>query len=213
MYLIFDRLSATVVGGVVILMLFTIQTRIQSNTVESTIMYGAKKQTLNFAEVLERDLSNAGYLSVPGDAGILSHSNVTSGTKVLTDSLEFWGSDKTGNRTRVRYLLQPTIVTRIDGEDTQLYRMDRYELIAGTWKPSGASMSTLSDFRIDLLDSGNNGVINRVDARRLRVRFENAVVSQRMIDGDGSDRGLYLNKLRWGITLSPKGLAMQTFQS
>ncbi len=212
MHLIFDKLTATIVGGIVVLMLFTIQSRIQSNTVESTIMYGAKKQTLNFAEILERDLSNAGYLTVPGDEGILSHTNAVVGTRVQTMMLEFWGSDEAGARTRIRYRLEPSFTAHIDGTETQLYRLTREENKAGVWTPNGASMSTLSSFRVDLLDSGNNGVVNRIDARKLRVRFENAVVSQRMAERDGTDRGLYLKTLRWGITLSPQGLRMQAYQ-
>ncbi|MDX1740554.1 MAG: hypothetical protein R3178_04635 [Rhodothermales bacterium] len=212
MHFIFDKLTSTLVGGVVVLMLITIQARIQSNTVESTIMYTAKKQTLSFAEVLERDLANAGYLSVPGDEGILDHSNQTIDGRSLTTQFEFWGSDAAGARTRIRYRLAPSSRARIDDVDTQLYELLREEYQSGVWVPNGASMSTLTEFRVDLLDSGNNGVVNHLDARKLRIRFENAVVSQRMIDGDGSDRGLHLQSLRWGITLAPRGLAMQAYQ-
>ncbi len=211
MHFIFDKMTATIVGGIVLMMLFMLQTRIQSNTIESTIMYAAKKQTLSFAETLERDFANAGYLSVPGDEAILAHSNKNDGTTSLTDTLEFWGADAAGLRTRVRYTLVPVDTVSIQGVKEQLYRVERFEHDGFGWTSTGASMPSITEFRVDLLDSANNGVVDRRDARKLRVRFENAVVGQRM-QGDDRLTPIYLRKLRWGITLSPRGLSMQTFQ-
>lgn len=212
MYFIFDNLTASIVGGIVLMMLFGIQSRIQSNTVESTIMYAAKNQTLQFAELLERDLSNAGYLSTPGDQSILRHATRNSGGTVTTDTLEFWGSDGNGLRTRVRYVLDKTSSATIDGETVQLYQVNRYENNIIGWKNAGASLPTLTEFRIDLLDSANNGVVDIADARKMRVRFEAAVVGGRLKDTGGNTESTFLRTLRWGVTLSPKGLALQSFQ-
>ncbi len=212
MYFIFDNLTASIVGGIVLMMLFGIQSRIQSNTVESTIMYAAKNQTLQFAELLERDLSNAGYLSTPGDQAILRHATRNTSGEITTDTLEFWGSDGSGLRTRVRYVLEKTKTATIDGEFVQLYQVNRYENNMLAWKTAGASLPTLTEFRIDLLDSANNGVVSIADARKIRVRFEAAVVGGRLKDTGGNSESTFLRTLRWGVTLSPKGLALQSYQ-
>ncbi len=212
MHLIFDKMTATLVGAIVLVMLFGLQSRIQSNTVESTIMYAAKKQTLAFAEILERDLSNAGYLTTPGEKAILAFSNRIEAGRSLTDTLEFWGSDAAGDRVRIRYALETAGSSIREGVSVPLYRVSRYEEDYGMWKLAGASMSTLTAFRVDLLDSGNNGVIDTSDARKIRVRFENAIVGHQARDRDGRTGNIFLQRLRWGVTLSPRGLALQEFQ-
>lgn len=212
MYIIFDKMTATLVGTIVLVMLIGLQSRIQSNTVESTIMYAAKKQTLAFAEILERDLSNAGYLTTPGETAVLAYSNRFEAGRSLTDTLEFWGSDAIGDRVRIRYALEPAGYTVSDGVAVPLYSVARYENNLGIWKLSGASMPTLTAFRVDLLDSGSNGVVDVADARKMRVRFENAIVGHQTKDSDGRSGNVFLRRLRWGVTLSPRGLAQQAFQ-
>ncbi len=199
MIFLYDHLIALLVGSVIFLMLFTIQRRAQQENVEQAMINVAKKQTLEFADVLERDLSNAGYATAPGQGGLTAYHMRADG---VTDTLAFWGSDAAGTQIEVRYVVSVVDTATIEGETLPLFEMQRFRRNGGLWVRDGASPSTLTHFSVTLLDE-NNLVTGPADARQLQVRVTNAVFPH--IGPDEYLRGH--RQLHWAITLTPSSLA------
>lgn len=202
-----DRIIAGVVGLAVITILIGLLFRMQEKTVENTNLYTANSQTLNFGEVLERDLGNAGFGIGPGDQGILAFNNVVHGSVTITDTLIFRGVGNGGGSALVRYLTLPVDSALVEGQKLPTYRVSRQEDLGAGWIESGASPSSLIDFRIELLDLANN-VSTPLNARKLRVRMVNAVPVN--VGNQGENRTM--EQVHWGITLTPSGLALGDFQ-
>ena len=115
MQLILDKMAATIVSAIVFIILFSLQVRVQSNSAGETVSYMAKKHTLNFAEILERDLANAGFMTAPGQQAVLGYSNSVVNGVTITDSLEFWGMGNAGTQARIRYVARNIDSTYADG--------------------------------------------------------------------------------------------------
>ena len=199
MLFLYDHFLALLVGSVIILMLFMIQVRAQQENIEQAMINAAKKQTLELADALERDLANAGYATAPSQPGITAYSMRADG---VTDTLAFWGSDAAGTQIEVRYVVSVVDTVTIEGETLPLFEMQRFQRNGGPWVHDGGSPPTLTHFSVTLLDE-NNLVTGQADARQLQVRVTNAVFPH--IGPDDYLRGY--RQLRWGIMLTPASLA------
>ena len=192
-----DRIVAVIVSAIIVLMGFSVQQRAQQTSVGSAMLYTGKKQTLELADLLERDLANVGYETVPGQDAITDY--------VVTDEnllrLQFFGSDATGNQIEIRYDLVFADTVGIGAEQVPLYELQRSEKTGGVWAYAGGSPATLTRFYVDLL-SETNTVVPREEARRIRVWLENAVMPEASM-GEMM-KGFRL--LRWSITLDPTNL-------
>lgn len=210
MTLILDNISATIVAGVLFMMIFALQIRVQTNSVEETLYYEAKRATLSFAGTLERDLVNAGFRSTPGDSVITGHSNYVDGdSSLVTTSFTFWGLGSDGTRTLIRYSSTPTDSVMVREGFAAAYRVERHEHVGGIWRMTGASPSTLVRFEIELLDQ-NDFTTTMAEARKFRIRLSNAVGGNTMRRAGSAQR--VAHELRWGITLAPVGLKQQSYQ-
>ena len=192
-----DRIVAVIVSAIIVLMGFSVQQRAQQTSVGSAMLYTGKKQTLELADLLERDLANVGYEVPPGQDAITDYS-------VLDENLlrlQFFGSDATGNQIEIRYDLVFADTVGIGAEQVPLYELQRSEKTGGVWAYAGGSPATLTRFYVDLL-SETNTVVPREEARRIRVWLENAVMPEASM-GELM-KGFRL--LRWSITLSPTNL-------
>ena len=197
MIAIYDHLVAILVGSVIILLLFNVQQRTQKSSVERTMMYMAKMNTLDLASFLERDLMNAGFNTPPIETGILHHDTIDG----VTDSLVFWGVGAGGTRARIAYGVSAVDSAVIAGETVPLFELRRYERQGANFVRVGGSAPTLTGFEITLLTSGNIPT-DVSTARKLKIRLSNAVLPD---FGDGTHLSGY-RRLFWGITLSPPGL-------
>ena len=192
-----DRIVAVIVSAIIVLMGFSVQQRAQQTSVGSAMLYTGKKQTLELADLLERDLANVGYEVPPGQDAITDYS-------VLDENLlrlQFFGSDATGTQIEIRYDLVSADTASIGAEQVPLYELQRSEKTGGVWAYAGGSPATLTRFYVDLLSETNN-VVPREEARRIRVWLENAVMPEASM-GEMM-KGFRL--LRWSITLSPTNL-------
>ena len=198
MIAIYDHLVAVLVGSVIILLLFNVQQRAQQSSVERTMLYMTKSSTLDLGSYLKRDLMNAGFDTPPVETGILKHNTNADG---LTDTLVFWGVGASGMRTRIAYGASVVDTARIDGQERPLFEMRRYERRGAAFVRSGGSAPTLTQFKVDLLTSGNTPT-DISTARRLRLRLTNAVLPN--FDSDEHLQGY--RQLHWGVTLNPPGL-------
>ncbi len=195
--ILIDRIVAVIISSMVVLMGFSVQQRAQQTSVGSTMLYVGKKQTLELADMLERDLANVGYDIAPDQDAI---TDFIAGPDNL-QRLQFFGSDATGNQIEIRYDLAVVDTVDIGEEQVPLYELQRFEKNGAVWQAAGGSPSTLTRFHVDLL-SENNLSVGKEDARRVRVWLENAVMPE-------SNMGQLMENfrlLRWSITISPTNL-------
>ncbi len=211
MPLIFDKLTAAVVGSVVFLLLFGLQVRVQGARIEGSLVYNAKKQTLNFAQMIERDLANIGYLSTPGDPVVIDQTSIIVDSLELTDKFEFWGLGEAGGRSQIRYAAVAVDSAFVVDQFVPAYRIERFEDSGAGWTMTGASSSHITNFSMQLLDENSNIAVP-TNARQVRVRIGNAVAVNPM-NGRTEHKSLLAGRvMKWGITLAPRGLRLQGYQ-
>ena len=198
MIAIYDHLVAVIVGSVIILLLFNVSQRVQHASIERTMLYMTKSSTLDLGSYLQRDLMNAGFDTAPVETGILKHNTDAEG---LTDTLVFWGVGASGDRTRIAYGVSAVDTALIDGQTWPLFEVRRYERRGADFVRNGGSTPTLTQFKVDLLTSGNTPT-DISTARRLRLRLTNAVLP----DFESETHLQGYRRLHWGVTLNPPGL-------
>ena len=195
-----DRIIAMIVGAMVLLMGVTTQQRARQSSVESTLLYVGKKQTLELADMLERDLTNVGYQTTPNQDAITYYSVYEND---MLDTLQFWGLrrnsvDGAAEQVEIRYLLVEADMVEIGETMVQFYQLKRFEHVGGTWQERGGSLPTITRLDLDLKNENNNPAPPD-QATRIQVSLENAVVPK-------LDPSLRLRRLHWSTTLSPPGI-------
>lgn len=208
-----DRIIAMLITATLILMGLTVQNRAQKAAADSTMLYMAKTQTLELADMLEHDLANVGYGTTPNDEAISTYSKQADSTNLNT--FEFWGIRRdsptgTPQQVKVRYtLVFADSVTTMQGP-VALYELRRQELRSGTWEEVGSSTPSLESFSIDLINESNTIATDIKDARRIRVSMINRVmpqvvesINERM---DGGYRPMFYQSLHWRMTVSPTNI-------
>lgn len=208
-----DRIVAMLITATLILMGLTVQSRAQKAATDSTMLYMAKTQTLELADMIEHDLSNVGYGTTPSEDAITTYSKQASSTNL--DTFEFWGIRRdsptgTPQQVKVRYTLAfADSVTTTDGP-VALYQLTRSELRGGTWEEVGGSAASLESFSIDLINETNTIVTNIDDARRIRVSMVNRVMPK-VVESinehmDGGYRPTFYQSLHWRMTVTPTNI-------
>ena len=202
--ILIDRIVAVIISSMVVLMGFSVQQRAQQTSVGSTMLYVGKKQTLELADMLERDLANVGYNLAPGQTAITM---LTLQNGDMLDSLVFWGLGRdsvaaAARQVEVLYRLAPADTAHFGETSVPLFALERFEREGGgAWQASGGSPPTITRFYISLLGETNNSV-TADKARRVRVWLENAVMPE-------ANMGEMMNNfrlLRWSMTVSPLNL-------
>ena len=202
--ILIDRIVAVIISAMIVLMGFMVQQRAQQTSLGSTMLYVGKKQTLELADMLERDLANIGFNRNPGQTSVTAFTQHSDG---MLDSLIFWGIGRdsigaTARQVEVLYRLIPADTVNFGTEAVPLYALQRFEREGGgAWSLDGGSPPTLSRFYVDLLGETNNSVTPE-QARRVRVWLENAV----MPEANMGEMMNHLRLLRWSMTLSPSNL-------
>jgi len=197
MIALYDHLVAMLVGGIILLLLFNVQQRVNQSSVERTMMYMSKTNTLALASYLERDLMTAGFNTPPVESGILAHDT----TDGITDTLLFWGVGASGARTRIAYGVSVVDSATINGVVKPLYQLRRYERQGNTFVRDGGSGPMLTQFDIRLLTSGNLEA-DFFTVARLKLRLSVAVLP----DFESDTHLTGYRQLHWGVTLDPPGL-------
>lgn len=190
----FDNITATLIGGIVMLMLVTMQMRMRQVNIEQTLLYNAKGQALSLGDWLQQDMGNAGG-GVPIDEQFIEDYEIdaaTENTKRFSFRRKLQETDPTA--TLITYELIDGDTTVVEGDTLQLYQLQRCEgtttCPAGSTSVNGQSPSRLTYFRIDLLDeNGGAWTAGTSNAYYLRVRF--SVTSM-------STRRHHMHKAYWG---------------
>lgn len=201
MILYFDHLMSVIIAAVVTLMLVTFQSSVQETTVGRTLLYSGKKATLELADILERDLANAGHQAPPGQTGIIVHTPATLSGVDVTQTIEFW-TDIAGAQGRVRYQLAGVDSVELEGTMVPLFQLSRSENFGAGWIPGGGSGPVLTGFRIDLRTDNNQPAADLSAVRALRVRVATAIAPG--VHRSGFLSGMRI--LRWGAVLRPPRL-------
>ena len=72
MFLVFDNLSAALIGIAVLVILVIMQHRVQRVSREQVMMYAANQNIIDFGAWIEEDMSNIGW-GVSGSNGVTQH--------------------------------------------------------------------------------------------------------------------------------------------
>ena len=187
MQLILDNIAATIIFSAVALAFATQQLYSSRSSIETTVSYMAKKQTLEVAGVLEQELK------MIGEGTLEDIDLIETNADGQTTRFIFWRNDGTADL-RIEYRLVPTDTVEINGATVPRYRMDRYVNDV----KSGGSSSTLRDFRIEALDESGN-VVPASSAVLIRASILDTYPIGELDD-------MHLGQTYWGMTLRPENL-------
>jgi len=160
MFLQLDHLIASVVGGIVLLMMLTVHFSSQQSNVDSIRYYMNHTQTLAFIDALKSDFPNVGAGVTEGDPMILDLQHGDS----LTTTFEFLATvDTTAGATveRLRYqvVFSDSVVTDDNtGTKEAVYRIERLRYNGVSYDMTGASAAFIIDFDITLYDASNKKI-------------------------------------------------------
>lgn len=213
MQFIFDHLSSILIASVVIMAVSTNQFRTQHSGMEAVSAQATKTKTLSFGKWIEEDI-----LSLGANFGTNRYRFEIPSYDAAGNSTEWvFYSDTTGAsgdtlRTVTRYRLEqtgtaPVVSPHTEDDTTQaLFQLKRDVAIAQvtnnsipdlstlSWEQAGASMGTLSRFRIDLL--GRMGTIADDPETADYIRVRMSVVPEFLLNPDN-----YLTEMYWSSTL------------
>lgn len=208
-----DRIVAMLITATLILMGLTVQNRAQKAATDSTMLYMAKTQTLELADMIEHDLANVGYGTTPDQDAITTPSKQPGSTNL--DTFEFWGIRRdsptgTPQQIKVRYTLTFSDSVSTAQGRIALYQLTRSERRSGVWEEVGRSAASLESFAITLLNESNTIATNIDDARRIRVSLVNRVMPK-IVESindhmDGGYRPMFYQSLHWRMTVTPTNI-------
>ncbi len=207
MHVLLDHLSAIIIGAAVILILAATQMHAQRANVEQTASYATKTKALSFGEWIEDDI-----LSLGENFGRNRFRFEVPQTDTLGNTTQFaFYSDSinvsTGDTLRLMTRYQLEHVGDVDRGDfiTPVFQLHRHTAESpvtdgsapdpspSDWVGDGNSLSTLSSFRISMLDRQGR-VTNDVErGDYLRISFN--LVPQFPVEPE------YLRELYWSTTL------------
>ena len=191
MQFLLDNLVATVVAGVVSLLLVAISVDRAEGTRDAVRLQAHQSVQTSFTEQLEWDLTNAGVL-VPSGA--------TAVQTITGDTFSFYGLvDTVGTSGLISYVRVPA--DSLDG--SAVFAVERY--VDGV--RSGGTVGVLSRFDIDALSNGGVPVtIGTLDqTRSVRVSTEWVLP---FAEDDGARTRQALRRSAWSTHVRPLGLQL-----
>lgn len=194
MFLIFDNLSATLIGIAVVFMLMIMQQRVQRVSTEQVMMYAANQNIVDFGDWMEDDMVNIGdgVISGNGITSIIQNDTIPELTRVFTFQ-KIITPGSTVDST-VQYIVVPAlnsggqqVFTQIDSTDVPLWSVQR--IVDGA--VTGESAPYVTHFKIELEDDLGVVVANINDAKQVSIQ-----VAMGMPFGEGA----YIPETHWGTT-------------
>ncbi|WP_456424703.1 hypothetical protein [Rhodocaloribacter sp.] len=157
MIILFDNMSAALVGATVMLMLLSLQLKLSGMNLEQTSTYMVKNQASDLATWMEEDLLKLGEnidktKEVPFTNPIDS-AGVTIDYTFSRDSLDLSVTPPDTIRIDTRYRLNKTGTRIVDHEVIDVFRLVRsVRYDGGVWQNAGGSSSLIGFFKIEMLD-------------------------------------------------------------
>jgi hypothetical protein len=189
MQFILDNLVATVVAGMIFMIMVGVNHRNQQAVVEATNFYALRKQQLAFVDVLKRDLKN-----------VIRAEDLAQHPSDSTFAFVAWSDSTHTAQSRIEY--RQKWVGRRDTVD--LYQIRRFEqpVPAGVKTPAGASMPTVTDWKIEARNAVSLPAADTAAVRQFYVVFE---VTAPFRSGDT------VNRTRWEVSYRPPLIQKSTF--
>jgi hypothetical protein len=179
MQLLLDHLSATLIGGILLLTLVLVNFRHQNAALESTGNYALNRQMLDFTAVLQRDLKNVSQVE----------------TVAETDStFIFFAQTSSADTTQYEIEYRRIQVDERDG--MPLYVIERYVDDALT----GSSMGIISEWTIQALETDGTPATTPAEARQIAVQVH-MVMPFEITDEKEASSGL--EETAWEATFRP----------
>lgn len=175
MQFVLDNLLASMIAGMVFLILASATLQNQLASVETSNLYTLKTQELGFIEVLKRDLH-----------GVSKVSNVAENP--ADSSFTFYAQLDNADTTKVPVTYKRTKVGMRG--NVPLYQIKRFE----SGLPAGASMVTMTSWKIEARNVEGGSIADPADAGQIYVRFEAAAPWK---DDDA------IRRTRWEATFRP----------
>ena len=189
MWFILDNIAALMVFVTVSFTIAVTQILATEEMVEQTIAYASKKQTLELADMLEKELALIGQ-GMPSNKRITDV--VTNAQGETTSFIFWWNNGSTDLEIEYRLIFVDSVTVK--DETFALYRMDRYVNDV----QEGGSMPTLRNFRLDPLNASGN-IVNPSAAKLVRATVVNTYPL-------GDLDKMHIGQTHWGITIQPMNL-------
>ncbi len=160
MHILLDNISATLIGGMVMLIFVASQAIGTDATINQTGYHAARAQVYAFGEQLQDDFENFGL-------------GVSTGTNVIqsqtSNQISFWRQLDTSNPTlsTVTYTFVATDTVDVRGTSTPLFTIERS--VNGV--AEGGGPANMSAFALELRNSDGDAVANEADAFSVHLRF------------------------------------------
>ncbi|MDQ7039524.1 MAG: hypothetical protein Q9M35_01105 [Rhodothermus sp.] len=203
MWVIFDNISATILGGTLLIILISVQQRIMEINLEQITNYMVKRQANDLVSWIEEDLLRLGE-NVDFNNEVPFVNPIQNAATGITESFTFFRDsiDIDGKifRIYIRYDLNPKGYRIIRGDSIPVYQLVRSVKIGedGTWEISGRSPALISYFRIDLLDRDAKPLADPAGNPEL---VQNTRVRVTLVPPYETSRSQVLQRVYYGSTL------------
>jgi len=181
MQFLIDHITATMIGGTVLLILAVAQFRTNEAVVDQTSYYASKKQVLELTNMIESDFKNVG-LGVPPGAPVF---NEVTPTAIEFNLLLAPGDVATS---AVRYEAVPIDTLELDGQSEPLFQLRRS--VNGVL--TGQSPPRMAEFVVELRNIEGNPVANPEDTETIHVHYA-------LVPPFNADKG-FIKKTYWTRT-------------
>lgn len=121
MQFLLDHIASILVSGAVLLLVISTSLNAQRASIEETVAYAAKVQTLSMADFLEDDLL------LIGDGTDETIQEIDENSDDQTILFSFWRQDESGTDMLVSYTLTEQDSVKIGDDWVQLYQLNRFE--------------------------------------------------------------------------------------
>ena len=187
MKFIYDHLSASLLSVAIFFILVAVQMRSGETTQDQTRYYSAKTHLLEAKEMIEHDFANIGAGVARFDPVFITKNDSTLEFMALVEPTDT-------DPSKITYRRVSTQVIEIEGEEVQLYEVER--LIDDVL--TGKSPDTLREFEINLWN----------DARQVTGTFNDvAAVNVRLVIAPPLGGDDDLHAARWNRTFWPSNLS------
>ncbi len=203
MWVIFDNISAAILGGTLLIIMISVQQRIMEINLEQITNYMVKRQANDLVSWMEEDLLRLGE-NVDFNNEVPFTNPIQNAVTGVTESFTFFRDsiDVDGQVVRIyiRYDLNPEGYRVIRGDSIPVYQLVRSVKIgeSGSWEVSGRSPALISYFRIDLLDRDAKPLSDPAGSPEL---VQNTRVRVTLIPPYETSRSQVLQRVYYGSTL------------
>lgn len=203
MHFLYDHLSTLLIAGIIFLALIQLTRDGQQVQMESTQYYANRTHMVTLVETLQRDFQNLGAGVAPTDPMILSYSWTESDKSI--EFLATLDTTATAPVEQIKYQLVPTptqaLIPSCLEQGVQCYEIQRFLYDGTAYQSDGGSVSTITDFALELRTASGSSVgADPNAAREIFVRV--AAFSPMGKDG-------IIGQSRWQTRFQPLNLHMR----